>query len=88
MELRVEPDGSMSGDGYCGWSSDGYDGEFYFDVDASVEDDSSVEGTVVVSGSGSVDKPIDFGEHTADRTKLVWQFIWYDQTHTVEFERD
>ena len=80
----------MYGEGYCGWSGGGDDGEIYCDIDASVEADSSVEGTVHVDAgySGSVDKPIDVGEHTADRTKLVWAFGWYDQTHIVEFERD
>ena len=90
MEIWVEPDGTMDGEGSCSWSSDEADGEFDFTVNASVEPDSNVEGSVFVDGGGfgAADKPIDFGMHREDETKLVWAFELYSQTHTVEFERD
>ena len=89
MDISVEEDASVSGDGWCLWESGGDEGEILFEVyDGSITADGEIEATVFIDTQywGSIDKPVT-GMHTLDSTWMEWDFGFADQRQYVSFER-
>ena len=93
MDVTVEPDGALDGEGACDYDLTELDygtGTIWFYPTGELNADGELEdGELYVDTDvwGSFDG-ISSGSHSADDTELVMEFLWDWQYNTVTFERD
>ncbi len=91
MDVTVESDGAIEGEGYCDWDRPEYgSGTTYFYPSGIVNAVGVIEGVdlyVDASPWGAFTGPVT-GSHSADYTEIEMGFLWDWQYQTVTFVRD
>ena len=91
MDVTVESDGAIDGEGFCDWDLPGYGaGIAYFYPSGWVAEDGIIDGSDLYVDSspwGAFEGEVS-GTHSAEDTEIVMGFMWGWQYMTVIFTRD